>query len=214
MKRKELIYEMKASGIVAIIRTSKDEHIPYIARALAEGGVKFLEVTTNTPNALKWIKTLSANEYRDIVVGAGTVLNGQMASDCIEAGAKFLVTPFTKKEIIDEAHSRDVPVLSGAMTPGEIAQAHEWGADVVKVFPAEIFGPAYIKAVKAPLDYITLMPTGGVNQQNVGEWIKAGGEILGVGSALFTAKMLDEGRYDLIAENARALVEGVAKSRR
>lgn len=209
-----LVEKITEEALVAIIRTEMDAHIPKIAEALAAGGVHCIEITTNTPNALKWIEHLAAENRSGLVIGAGTVLNGRMAKECIAAGARFVVTPFTRKDIIEEAHRSDVPVISGAMTPGEIAEAHEMGADIIKVFPAEFFGPKYIKAIKAPLDYVKLAPTGGINNQNAGEWLKAGADALGIGSALFTAKILEERRYDVIAANAKVLVGAVASARR
>lgn len=213
MGRIQLVNEIIESAIVAIIRTDRDEQIPEIVEALLKGGVRFIEITTNTPNALQWISTLDAENHEDLVIGAGTVLNKAMTEQCIDAGARFLVTPFSRKEVIEEAHKLDIPVISGAMTPGEIAEAHEMGADMVKIFPAEFFGPKYIKAVKAPLDYVKLAPTGGINTQNAGEWLKAGADALGVGSALFTTKILEQKDYKLISENARALVEAVKNTR-
>lgn len=213
-KRARVLDRMKRACVLAIIRATESAQVMKAAEALAKGGVECIEVTMNTPGALAHIRNLALQKNAAILYGAGTVTTAAQAEDCIDAGAQFIVTPYSRQEIIETAHKYGVPVLSGAMTPGEIAQAHEWGADVVKVFPAEIFGPAYIKAVRAPLGNIPLMPTGGITVDNASSWLEAGAVMLGVGSALFNPALAREGRYDRIIENAEQLMETVQRSRK
>ena len=208
-----LLDALKTACVVAIIRAKESSHVIQAADALEKGGVRCIEVTMNTPGALDHIRELSAHNKEGMFFGAGTVTSKEAAVQSIKAGAQFVVTPYTRRDVIDVARDHDIPVFSGALTPGEVAQAWEWGADVVKVFPAEMFGPAYIKALLAPLNHIPLMPTGGVTPENAADWLKAGAYMLGVGSALYNASVAAEGRFDKITENAQRLMAEVRKVR-
>jgi 2-dehydro-3-deoxyphosphogluconate aldolase / (4S)-4-hydroxy-2-oxoglutarate aldolase len=208
-RKEHTLAALKKCVVVAIIRATDGGNVMKAADALMKGGVRALEVTMNTPGALKYIRDLTLEKNESVMVGAGTVTTPAAAVQAIEAGARFLVTPFSRKEIIDVAKQYNTPILSGAFTPGEIVQAYDWGADVVKVFPAEMFGPAYLRALRAPLDYIPLMPTGGITKDNALEWLQAGAEMLGVGSALYNNKLVEDGRYGRLIENARAFIDQI-----
>ena len=145
----------------------------------------------------------------DFLFGLGTVLDAETARAGILAGAKFIVTPALRPDVIKLCRRYSVPVFSGAFTPTEIVNAWECGADAAKVFPAEFFGPAYIKSVKAPLPHIDLVPTGGVNAENVGDFLKAGATATAAGSSLVKAKDLKEKNWDAITANAKAFVDAV-----
>ena len=141
------------------------------------------------------------------------MIDAATARAVIDAGARFVVSPVFRREVIDACHERDVAVAPGCFTPTEILDAHEHGADIVKVFPATALGPSYIKDVRAPLPQVRLMPTGGVTLDNAGDWIRAGAVAVGVGSALLDAKAIEEGRFDVLANNARRIVASVASAR-
>ncbi|SDL16793.1 2-dehydro-3-deoxyphosphogluconate aldolase / (4S)-4-hydroxy-2-oxoglutarate aldolase [Catalinimonas alkaloidigena] len=211
MSRHRTLQTILDEGIVAIIRQPRPDPVLPIADALFAGGVHTIEVTIGTPQALRLIEQLAAQAR--FCVGVGSVIDAATVDAAVRAGARFIVTPVSKQEVIARAHHHDVPVFSGAFTPGEIQAAHEWGADVVKVFPAEMFGPAYLKAVRAPLPHLRLMPTGGVTVENAGAWIRAGACALGVGSTLTDPKAIAEGNFALLTERAQQLHEQVRQAR-
>ncbi|NRB64192.1 MAG: bifunctional 4-hydroxy-2-oxoglutarate aldolase/2-dehydro-3-deoxy-phosphogluconate aldolase [Saprospiraceae bacterium] len=186
--------------IIAIIRLHSSKSVYKAALALAKGGIKAIEVTMGTPNALGEIEKIAHHEH--ILAGAGSVTTPQMVIDAVQAGAQYIVTPATNPDIIQQAHRLNKPVLSGALTPTEIIQAYEWGADIIKLFPANIFGIPYLKAVRAPLPHIPIMPTGGVTIENAAAWIQHGAVCLGVGSTLVSQQIVDETDFDTITLNA------------
>lgn len=179
MNRIEILNKILEKKIVAILRVKESEKVVPSALAILEGGIRSIEVSLNTPNALASINELAKRD--GLLPGVGTVTSAEMARDGIAAGAEFVVTPISKKEIIEACHELDKPVFSGAFTPSEIHQAYEWGADVVKVFPAYTLGMNYIKAIKAPFPNIKLMPTGGVNSSNIDQWFDMGADCVGIG---------------------------------
>lgn len=207
MTKQEILTELLATKIVAIIRLDKSNSVYQAAEALYAGGVKAIEVTMGTPNALAEIEKLA--KHGGILPGVGSVVDAKTCELAIKAGAQFIVTPTSKKEVIDMAHRYNKPILSGAFTPSEILQAYEWGADIVKLFPAEALGLSYFKAVKAPLPYVPLMPTGGVTIENAAEWLKIGALCLGVGSTLVNAKLIDNQDFKTITDLARQMREAV-----
>ncbi len=205
MTKEEILAALKATKIVAIIRLATSKHVFDTAIALKKGGVSAIEVTMGTPNALGEIRKLAQQE--GILPGVGSVVDAKTTAQAIQAGAQYIVTPVSKKEIIDVAHAYGKPVLSGALTPKEILQAYEWGADIIKLFPAATFGLPYFKAVKAPMPYIPIMPTGGITIENAAEWIQSGAECLGVGSTLVNKKLInsqDFGAITLLAKRMQA----------
>lgn len=209
-----LLEQIKENGIVAIIRGAKPEHIVPIAKSLVEGGVKTLEITVETPKVLSLIEKVNDELGDEVIVGAGTVLDTETARAAIMAGAKFIFSPTVNVETIKLAKRYGVISIPGALTPSEILTAYENGADVIKVFPANVFGPKYLKDVHGPLPQIPLMPTGGIHIGNVKEYIQAGGVAVGVGSSLVDTKreITDEYLIEL-KEKASQFVQEVKKAR-
>lgn len=209
MTRADLLQQLLATKIIAIIRLSNSEPVFELAQALFRGGVKAIEVTMGTPNALEEIHKLS--QIEGVIPGVGSVIDPQTAKAAIEAGAQFIVTPVSKPEVIHMAHQLDKPILSGAMTPTEILQAYEWGADIVKLFPAANLGGTYFKAVKAPIPHVPIMPTGGITVENAADWIANGAVCLGVGSTLVNQNLISQRDYKSITSAAKAMTEAVKK---
>jgi 2-dehydro-3-deoxyphosphogluconate aldolase / (4S)-4-hydroxy-2-oxoglutarate aldolase len=200
-------------GIVAVIRMRDAGRLRAVIDAIAEGGVRAIEVTMSVPGAIGLIAGLAPSLPSTILFGAGTVTDAATARAVIDAGARFVVSPVFRRDVIDACHERDVAVAPGCFSPTEILDAHEYGADLVKVFPATALGPSYVKDLRAPMPQLRLMPTGGVTLENAGDWIRAGAVAVGVGSALLDVKAVDEGRLDVLANNARRIVASVASAR-
>jgi 2-dehydro-3-deoxyphosphogluconate aldolase/(4S)-4-hydroxy-2-oxoglutarate aldolase len=200
------------SGAIGIIRIQTAEDLLAIAGALHRGGLNCLEITMNTPGALRAIES-AREKLPQVLLGAGTVLDAISAREAILAGAQFLVTPTVKLDVLEVAHRYGVPAIIGAMTPTEILTAWEAGADMVKVFPASALGPKYLQEIHGPLPQIPLVPTGGITAENAGEFIRAGAVAVCVGSWLVDKKAVAEGRFEVLTERARQLVEAVRKAR-
>ena len=183
------------------------EQVLPVCEALVAGGVIALEITFTVPNALDAIQQTSARFGAEALVGAGTVLNVEMTRSAVYAGAKFIVSPITRAEIVTAAHEASVPVMLGAYTPTEAQTAHEAGADFIKLFPADKLGPAYVKALRAPLPHLKIVPTGGVDLHTAAEFLKAGCAALGVGGSLLTAEILRTGNWTELTRLARAYVD-------
>ena len=209
MKKEAILSKLRTEKVVALIRAESPDGLLDCAKALAEGGLTSIELTMTTPGAIRMLEKASA-ELPEFVFGLGTVLDAETARAGILAGAKFIVTPALRPDVITLCRRYSVPVFSGALTPTEIVNAWEAGADAAKVFPAEFFGPAYIKSIKAPLPHIELLPTGGVNAENVGEFLKAGAFATAAGSSLVEAKALKEKNWAAITARARAFAAAVA----
>jgi len=207
MTKASLLDQLLATKIIAIIRLSSSAYVFEFAKALQKGGIRAIEITMGTPNALEEINKLS--QIEGVIPGVGSVIDAKTAQSAIEAGAQFVVTPVSKPEVIRMAHQYDKPILSGAMTPSEILQAYEWGADVVKLFPAANFGLSYFKALKAPMPHLPIMPTGGVTVENAAEWLENGAVCLGVGSSLINKKLIAEKDFSGITAIARAMTEAI-----
>jgi len=212
MNKKEVISRVVECGIIPIVRTPTADDARAVIEAIAEGGISTIEITMTIPGAVELINELS--RAGQILVGAGTVLNAEMARECIGAGARFIISPGTDFEIIDYCSQVDVLVMPGALTPTEIINAWDAGADFVKVFPiAAVGGAKYLKLVKGPLPHIKIIPTGGVDQTMAGELIKAGAEAVGVGSDLADASAAREGRASDITAAARKYLSIAAEAR-
>jgi 2-dehydro-3-deoxyphosphogluconate aldolase / (4S)-4-hydroxy-2-oxoglutarate aldolase len=209
MKKDAVLSKIKSEKVVALIRADSPDGLLDCAKALAEGGLTSIELTMTTPGAIRMLEKASA-ELPDFLFGLGTVLDAETARAGILAGAKFIVTPATRPDVITLCKRYSIPVFSGALTPTEIVAAWEAGSDAVKIFPAEFFGPAYIKSVKAPLPHVDFVPTGGVNENNVGEFLKAGATATAAGSSLVDAKALKEKNWAAITAKAKAFVAAVA----
>lgn len=195
------------------MRASSADGLMAAAEALVAGGVTAIEVTLTTPGALRLIEQAAARNQTGLVFGAGSVLDPESARAAILAGAQFIVCPTLKVQTIELCKRYGVPVMPGAYTPTEVLTAWEAGADLVKLFPADIGGPAYLKAIKAPLPQVRIAPVGGVNLDTISAFIHAGADALGVGSALVSQSLLDSGDYSTLAERARHYREAVDRVR-
>ncbi|MCG8309324.1 MAG: bifunctional 4-hydroxy-2-oxoglutarate aldolase/2-dehydro-3-deoxy-phosphogluconate aldolase [Cytophagales bacterium] len=208
MNKNQILAGIMEEKIVSILRVSDSSKVIPASLALLEGGIKVIEISLNTPKALVCMTKLARID--GIVPGAGTVTDKEMAIESIEAGAEFIVTPITRKDVINTCHDLGKPVFSGAFTPSEIFQAHEWGADVIKVFPAETLGMNYIKAVKAPFPDIKLMPTGGVTPDNIDKWLDMGANCVGVGSSFTKPDILDNEEWGRLTGIAKEFTSNIA----
>lgn len=200
------------TAALGIIRIQFAERLIGAVDALRCGGLCYLEITMTTPGALRAIEQVS-EKLEEVVIGAGTVLDAPTARQAILAGAEFLVTPTVEFDVIETAHRYGKVVIVGAMTPTEILTAWEAGADMVKVFPADILGPGYLKAVHGPLPQIPLVPTGGITAENAGDFIHAGAALVCAGGWLVDKKAVAEGRYGVLTERARQLVAAVQEAK-
>jgi 2-dehydro-3-deoxyphosphogluconate aldolase/(4S)-4-hydroxy-2-oxoglutarate aldolase len=209
MQKAAILRKISTEKVVALIRADGPDGLLDCARALAAGGLTSIELTMTTPGALRMLER-ATTELPDFLFGLGTVLDAETARAGILAGARFIVTPALRPDVITLCRRHSVPVFCGALTPTEVLQAWELGADAAKVFPAEFFGPAYIKSLKAPLPQIELVPTGGVTAENVGEFIKAGAFATAAGSSLVEAKAYKDKNWPAITARAQAFVRAVA----
>ena len=207
----EVLGKITAAGLVAVIRAESSDQASRIAEACANGGVAALEITFTVPGASAVIEHLAKNSKCEILLGAGTVLDPETARIAILAGAQFVVSPALNPETARLCNRYQVPYMPGAGTVGDVIKAMECGADIVKVFPGEILGPAFVKAVKGPLPQAHLMPTGGVNLENVGEWIDAGAVAVGVGGNLTAGAK--NGDFTSITRIARQFVDKIKEAR-
>ena len=213
-RRAAVTAQVEALGVVAVIRLKDPARLRAVVDAMMEGGVRALEVTMTVPRAIELIRELAPALPAGFLLGAGTVTDPVTARAVIDAGASFVVSPVFRPDVIAACHERDVPAMPGCFSPTEILAAHDAGADIVKLFPATMLGPQFIRDVRAPLPQVKLMPTGGVTIDNAGDWIRAGAVAVGLGSALLDAKAIESGRFDVITANARRVVENVAAARR
>lgn len=207
----EVYKQIITSGLVAVIRAESPDQAANIADACALGGVAALEITFTVPGASGVIENLAKKCSSQILLGAGTVLDPETARIAILAGAQFVVSPSLNSETARLCNRYQVPYMPGAATIREVVEAMECGADIVKVFPGEILGPAFVKAVKGPLPQAQLMPTGGVSLENVSDWIKAGSVALGVGGNLTAGAKT--GDFPSITRLARQFVEKIKDAR-
>lgn len=211
--RAETVAALEACGVVAVIRLKDAGALGAVVDALAAGGVRAIEVTMTVPGAIELIREIAPSLPPDVVLGAGTVLDAETAQAAVEAGARYVVSPVFREEVLRVCHRFDVAALPGCFTPTEILGAWEAGADVVKVFPATALGPGYFRDLRGPFPELRLMPTGGVSLANAGEWIRAGAVAIGVGTALVDAEAVAARRFDEITERARQFVAAVAAAR-
>lgn len=214
MSRQDIVNRIISQRAVAVVRMSESDKILRVVEALLKGGLSAIEITMTTPNALKIITQCNKQMGQDLLVGVGSVLDSKTAEQAISAGAKYVVSPVLKKEIITTAHDNGIPAMPGAFTPTEIQEAHECGADIIKVFPADVVGMAFFRAVRAPMPHVRLMPTGGVTLDNAGDWIRAGACAVGVGSALLDKQAIEEENYSILTDKARKLCDNIAGARK
>lgn len=209
--REETIQLALKERVIAIVRGVEGARCLDLARALYEGGIRLMEVTYDQRDPGSWqgtaeaIRGISEAFEGRMMAGAGTVTTPELVELSRRAGARFIISPDTNRAVIERTRELEMVSMPGAMTPTEIAEAHRMGADVVKVFPASVLGPGYLKAVLAPLGHVKLMAVGGVDAGNIAGFLRAGAVGAGVGGSLVNRKWIAEGRFDLITEEARAL---------
>jgi 2-dehydro-3-deoxyphosphogluconate aldolase/(4S)-4-hydroxy-2-oxoglutarate aldolase len=200
-------------GIIAVVRAQKADQVLPLSEALIAGGVRVIEITMTTPNALAAIREAREKLGERALIGVGTVLDADTARAAIAAGAEFVVTPICRTELVAIAHAAGCPIMLGAYTPTEAQLAHEAGADFIKIFPADTLGPGYIKSLRAPLPHLRIVPTGGVDVQNVADFLKAGCAALGVGSSLVSAKILQAADWPELTRRDSAFVAAARQAR-
>jgi 2-dehydro-3-deoxyphosphogluconate aldolase / (4S)-4-hydroxy-2-oxoglutarate aldolase len=203
----EILKRLMEGKVVAVVRLDSGDQLVKVAEALNAGGISAIEFTIPTPGALDMIKQATAYFGDAVIMGAGTVLDPETARAAILAGAQFIVTPALNPKTIELCHRYGKPIIPGAMTPTEILTAWEAGADMVKVFPADSLGPAYLKAVLAPLPQVRLAPTGGISADNAAEYLKAGATALGVGGKLVDKSAVARGDWAVLTAEAQRLME-------
>jgi 2-dehydro-3-deoxyphosphogluconate aldolase/(4S)-4-hydroxy-2-oxoglutarate aldolase len=213
MTKLEILDRILNPGIVAIIRADSSEQLIDAAAALYEGGVTGMEVTMTTPNALQVITDVHKKFGDKILIGVGSVLDPETARLAILAGAEFVVTPITRPEVIRLCNRYSIPIASGAFTPTECMTAHESGADIVKLFPADQVGPTYIKNILAPMPMLRIVPTGGVTVDTAASFIKAGCVALAAGSSLVSKEILKSRDWKKLSDTAAAFVAAVRAAR-
>jgi 2-dehydro-3-deoxyphosphogluconate aldolase/(4S)-4-hydroxy-2-oxoglutarate aldolase len=214
MNRQRIVRHIEELGIVPIIRAPSAVTAARAARAIHAGGIDVLEITMTVPDALSLLRLLSSELGMDVLLGAGTVLDAKTAAECIDAGAQFIVSPGLDIDTIKAVHSLDRAVLPGVLTATEVIAAWKAGADMVKVFPCSaVGGPSYLRALRAPLPQVKMMPTGGVDLRTAPDYIAAGASALGVGAALIDLALLEQQGESALTQRARRLVEVVRVAR-
>lgn len=213
MHKNTIIRRLLDPGIIAIIRADSSDQLIEAAEALYAGGVTAMEVTMTTPNALRVISDVTARFGNQILMGVGSVLDTETCRAAILAGAEFVVTPVTKPDVIRLANRYGKPIAAGAFTPTEALTAHESGADFIKLFPAELGGPEYIKTLLAPLPMLQIIPTGGVTPQTAPDFLRAGSVALGAGSALVSREILTKRDWSGLKRRSEEFVHAIRKVR-
>lgn len=213
--KNDTILFLENPGVVAVVRAKSADQVPGLADALVRAGLLAIEITMTTPNALQAINAARQQFGDSALIGVGTVLDGKLAQEAIAAGAEFVVSPITRADIAKAANEAGVPVMLGAYTPSEAQTAFECGADYIKLFPADGLGPAYVKALRAPLPHLKIVPTGGVDLNTIGAWFASGVSAVGVGSSLLSSKIMQENRWPELETAARQYVQAAqaAKSK-
>ncbi len=213
MDKAEKLKLIEETGIIAIMRARHSDHLIAAADAIHKSGVRVIEVTLNTPHALKIIEEARGRYGEEVLFGAGTVLDAKSAQRAISAGAGFIVAPTLNLEIMAECKRHDLPVIPGCFTPTEMMTAWEAGADMIKLFPADAGGPTLLKSILAPLSQLKLVPVGGVNLDTAAEFIRNGAVALGVGSSLINSKILDSGDMAELTRRAAAFIGKVKEGK-
>jgi 2-dehydro-3-deoxyphosphogluconate aldolase/(4S)-4-hydroxy-2-oxoglutarate aldolase len=214
MTKGQILSFITEVGIVPVVRASSAEGAVKAIEAVYQGGIRAAEITMTVPGAIRALERCADAFGDKLVLGAGTVLDPETARACILAGAQFLVSPNLRLSTIELAHRYSKPIMPGALTPTEVLTAWESGADIVKVFPCgNVGGAKYIKALKGPFPQIEMIPTGGVNLETAGDFLKAGACAIAVGGELVDGKAIKEGRFEVIEQRARQYLEVVAKAR-
>lgn len=209
----QIMKELYETGIIAVIRADESDTLIQIAEALIEGGVKFIEFTMTIPNAMEIIRESTIKLERECFIGAGTVLDSETARIAILAGAQYVVGPAFNEDMVKLCNSYGIMVMPGAYTPTEVLHAWSSGADIVKIFPADLGGPMIFKDLKGPFPQIKILPTGGVNFETAADFIKNGAFAVGVGGALVDKSLIESGNFKQITENAKRFIDIVKNAR-
>ena len=211
--KSEIISLLIQSGIIAVVRAQRRDQIVPLSEALVAGGVIAVEITLTTPNAIQAIRETKQQLGARALIGVGTVLEAAACRAAIEAGAEFVVCPILRPELVGIARSADRPIMLGAYTPTEAQLAHEAGADFIKIFPADGLGPNYIRALRAPLPHLRIIPTGISRPEEVGAFLRTGCDAVGLGSLLVKQSILREGNWPELTRLAREFVALARKAR-
>jgi 2-dehydro-3-deoxyphosphogluconate aldolase / (4S)-4-hydroxy-2-oxoglutarate aldolase len=213
MTKNETLAKIKQLGLLAVIRGPSPELTLKMVDALVAGGVFGIEITYSTPNAPDVVHSLAQKYGQEIMLGMGTLVEPEQATEAVQSGANFLVSPHCEKTLAEAMVATGLPVMIGALTPTEVIQAYRFGSDVVKIFPGSLVGPDYIKTLRGPYPYIPMMPTGGVNVENIADWFASGVFAVGAGSNLCPTAWAKAGRFDDITATARSFVDAVNKAK-
>ena len=211
--KSEIISRLTDPGIIAVVRAQKTDQVLPLSEALIAGGVIAIEITMTTPNAIEAIREASQKISSRGVVGVGTVLDVLTCRAALEAGAEFVVSPILRPELVAPCRAAGKPIMLGAYTPTEAQLGHEAGADFIKIFPSAGLGPNYIKALRAPLPHLRIIPTGIAKAEDIAEFIKAGCVGVGLGSLLITREILQQGNWPELTQRAREFVAVVRRAR-
>jgi 2-dehydro-3-deoxyphosphogluconate aldolase/(4S)-4-hydroxy-2-oxoglutarate aldolase len=206
----DILAPLTAARVLAVVRAPSADSAVRAADALVAGGVTGLEITYSTPGAASAIRRIAERHGDAVYLGAGTVTSPEQAAEAADAGARFLVSPGTRRALTEAMRATGLLVLTGALTPSEVMAAVEYGADVVKIFPASLGGPSFLRSLRGPFPDVPLMPTGGVTADNLGEWIRAGAVAVGAGGELVSAADLAAGRYEEVERKARLFAAAAA----
>lgn len=213
MDKHDKLKAIADAGVVAVIRTSSANELVNICTAMAEGGVVGVEITMTSPNALEAIREAASELGGKAIIGAGSVLDAETARACILAGADFVVSPVFSAELVEMCRRYSKIVIPGAFSPTEILTSWQAGADVVKVFPATKLGPSFFKDVLGPMPQVKLTPTGGIDLDNMGDFLKAGAVFVGVGSSLVDKTLVAQGRWGELSARAARFVAAARSAR-
>ncbi len=211
MKKWEVLNKITEKGLVVVVRAENSDEAKSITDACLKGGAAAIEITYTVPGATKVIEDLAKEYNNEIIIGAGTVLDSETARIAILSGAQYIVSPFLSKDTLKLCNRYQVPCMPGVMTIEGVIEAMELGADMLKIFPGEAFGPKIIKAIKGPLPQATMMPTGGVSIDNVGEWIKAGASAVGAGGSLTAGAKT--GDFESITKLSKEFIQKIKEAR-
>jgi 2-dehydro-3-deoxyphosphogluconate aldolase/(4S)-4-hydroxy-2-oxoglutarate aldolase len=203
LSKSDIIDRLINPGVIAVVRALRRDQVLPLSEALVAGGVTAIEITMTTPDAIIAIREAREKLAHRALVGVGTILKPYDCRQALDAGAQFIVTPVCRTEFVALAHNADKPVMIGAYTPTEAQAAHEAGADFVKIFPADTLGANYIKAIRAPLPHLKIVPTGGVDLKTIGDFFKAGCAAVGAGSSLISKEILQSDDWPALTQRAR-----------
>ncbi len=204
--KQDIIDRILAAKLISIIRLKEQAAVGRTVDALVAGGIQVLEITTNTPSFAQEIEK-ARNRHSNVLIGAGTVVTSDLAKQAIAGGAQFLVTPNTNKEVVEIGKTKDIPVLMGAMSPTEIANALGYGADIIKLFPAGDLGISYFKSLKGPFDSAPFFAVGGVSESNISDWFEAGIDGVGLGSSLVKSSVKTNADFKRITDLAGKFIK-------